>query len=102
MAEDEEMHALVVRVGDRWIDLFPQVGITLYLKGIGHPTGSPVLNIALFKHERCVPSHILVSPVFLPLLINYDIELIDRLYFLPIHLKVHFDDVSGLLSHDVI
>lgn len=102
MAEDEEMHALVVRVGDRWIDLFPQAGVALDLEGVGHPTRSSVLNIALFKNERCVPSHILVSPIFLPLLINYDIELIDRLYFLPIHLQMHFDDVPGLLSHDVI
>lgn len=96
------MHALIARVSYRWIDLFPQVAVTLNLKRIGYPARAPVLDIALLKDERCIPCHVLVPSILLSLLIHNDIEFINRLYLLAIHLEMHLDDVSSLFGYNII
>jgi len=96
------MHSLITCIGNGWIDFLPQVRVTLDLKGISYSTGASVLDVALLEDKRSISSHVLVPPILFPLFVHHDIELIDWLYLETIHLQMHLDDVSGLLSHHIV
>ena len=96
------MHSLITGIGNGWVDFLPQVGVTFDFEGVSNPTGASVLDVALLEDKRSISSHILVPPILFPLFVHHDIELIDWLYFETIHLQMHLDDVSGLLSDHII
>ena len=102
MTQHDQMHAFVSRCGHRWIDLSLQIWVLFDLKRVGYPILTFIFNIALFKYERSVPLHMLMSPIFLALFVHHNIELFNRLELGAVELQVHFDDLPGLFRYDII
>ena len=71
-------------------------------KSISNSIGSFVSNEALFEYQGCVLLHILNPSVFLSLLVNNNIQLLNWLLIVAIKFNVHFNHFSRLLGDNII
>lgn len=102
MTQNKEMHALVVGDGHGWVDLLFESGVLINLESVCDSIGSFVSDETFFEDEGCISLHVFYSSVFLTLLIDYDVELFDRLLVLTVQLDVHLDHFSGLARHHIV